>query len=159
MVGRYRKPPRLYLRKRVGRMAHWLILDGGKQTALCLGEDQRAQAEEALAAYIERTGHEPAPRPETGVGYVYFLTAEREGFPIKIGFSQFPTIARLRQVQMGCPYPLVLLGTMMGSRAEEARLHKQFAQWRLSGEWFERTQAILSYVKSATTIERAILEG
>jgi integrase len=46
------KPPRLYLRRRRGRAAQWVILDQGEEIGTGAGQNDRAKAEKALADHI-----------------------------------------------------------------------------------------------------------
>lgn len=55
--------PRLYLRRRAGRAAVWVILDGPREIATGCGEDRRAEAHRALADHIERRAADTA-RPD-----------------------------------------------------------------------------------------------
>lgn len=68
---------------------------------------------------------------------VYFIqcTATRR---VKIGVSRHPE-KRLRDLQVGAPADLVLLGTIPGSTAEEADLHRRLAKSAVRGEWFDLT--------------------
>lgn len=59
-----------------------------------------------------------------------------DAFPWKVGRSSNP-IARLSEIQTGCPYPLVVLHEATGRGGEEADWHRHLAPWRLSGEWFD----------------------
>jgi integrase len=52
------KGARLYLRKRLGREAVWVILDGENEVSTGCSADDRGRAEKALAAYIARK-HKP----------------------------------------------------------------------------------------------------
>jgi hypothetical protein len=69
-----------------------------------------------------------------GVGTVktYFIQAE-DGGPVKIGRGARPE-NRLKDIQTGNPYRLVLRGVLEGD--QEDALHRKFHAWRMSGEWF-----------------------
>ena len=54
----------------------------------------------------------------------------------KIGYSKDPK-KRLHQLQIGSPHLLNLYGTSEGDMAKEKEMHKKFAQYSKSGEWFE----------------------
>lgn len=72
----------------------------------------------------------------------YVIQAEAGG-PIKIGKAT-DVMGRLRDLQVGYPFKLVLLGTI---EIEERDAHRALNQSRLSGEWFavsEQTIAFLS---------------
>lgn len=77
--------------------------------------------------------------------YVYFASYGKRG-PIKIGFSVDPEL-RLKDWSTGLPYVPTLLAQFPGSQKDEAILHKQFAAYRLNGEWFRRNQELLALVK------------
>lgn len=67
---------------------------------------------------------------------VYFVQAVTGG-PIKIG-SAVVVEARVAALQVGSPYPLVVLGEAVGAGAPTERaLHARLAKHRLHGEWFE----------------------
>lgn len=80
-------------------------------------------------------------------GTIYFIRAGREG-PIKIGWTASPRSVgrRLSTLQIGCPDRLALVGLRPGSKADEAALHKQFAECRIGGEWFWASHALLREV-------------
>lgn len=67
-------------------------------------------------------------------GFVYFVQASHGG-PVKIGYSVDPG-GRLRELQSGSPYWLVLRHSIEGDRTRENELHRQFKEHRLGGEWF-----------------------
>jgi hypothetical protein len=73
---------------------------------------------------------------------VYFAQA---GDRVKIGWSK-RVAARLAQLQTGNAAPIRLLGTMPGARTVERRVHAQFAELRLAGEWFQAAPELLAYV-------------
>lgn len=146
MRGRLRKPPRLYLRKRDGRDGWWTILDGGKEMALGYTETERVKAEAALEKYIERAGRPLATRPEPGIGFIYFLSANFPDYPIKIGFSSH-AVMRMSQLQTYCPYTIIILGMMSGTTRDERALHRRFARYHIRGEWFERAERLMHYIK------------
>jgi hypothetical protein len=58
-------------------------------------------------------------------------------------------------LQVGCPLPLILLGTINGihqkyvdwSWYREQSLHKRFAHLRQQGEWFRAEPELLQYIK------------
>ena len=68
---------------------------------------------------------------------IYVLQASIGG-PIKIGYTANDDVTeRLRDHQTSCPWPLILLHQIPGSRAREAALHRKFADERVVSEWFE----------------------
>lgn len=68
---------------------------------------------------------------------------------VKIGYSDDPH-ARIRDLQVGCPYKLKLIGTRPGSRKEEKSLHSLFYNHRLHGEWYQGHEEVLDFVKYCT---------
>ena len=64
--------------------------------------------------------------------------------PIKIGFSTNPT-ERIQSYNCG-PYPVELIGTWRGTRADEKAMHEQFKDIRLEGEWFSTTKELLEAI-------------
>jgi hypothetical protein len=69
----------------------------------------------------------------TTSGFVYAI--EGVSGHIKIGTS-LNVQNRLNELQVGSPVRLTLLATCAGGRQMEESLHRQFAAFRLSGEWF-----------------------
>lgn len=88
-------------------------------------------------------------------GLVYFL---RQGETIKIGFTRRIS-RRLRNLQTGSAERLQLLGTIPASQTAERRLHQQFAELRLEGEWFRAEEPLLRTISaliSARTKEKRL---
>lgn len=77
-------------------------------------------------------------------GYTYFIQCEHGG-PIKIGSTLDDPLKRLKAIQANCPYRLVLLGILTGIH-QEANAHKQWADARLHGEWFEPTDDLKEFI-------------
>lgn len=65
---------------------------------------------------------------------VYVVQAG-EGGPVKIGFTNKPR-RRIAELQTGLPQRLRVLHLFDGSEEDERRLHRRFAEHRVSGEWF-----------------------
>jgi hypothetical protein len=78
--------------------------------------------------------------------FVYFILAKVLN-RIKIGLSDNPK-QRLRQLATGAPCSLELLKIIPGDLVLERRLHRQFAHIRHSGEWFEATDELRSWIES-----------
>lgn len=72
-------------------------------------------------------------------GWVYFISSGQGA--IKIGWAKDPD-KRLRQLQIGTPKPLRLVGVIAGSQMVERLIHKDLALARLRGEWFDRKKAL-----------------
>lgn len=77
---------------------------------------------------------------------VYFLRREDGIGPIKIGCSSYPKV-RAAQIASDLKAPVVILATAPGTFRDEARLHRQFAEWRLDGEWFAPSKDVLAALK------------
>lgn len=86
-------------------------------------------------------------------GFVYFIAI---GAPyishVKVGFTAGDPKARMASLQTGCPYPMSLLGFVLGNRAQEAELHQVFEEYHTVGEWFE-------FAPQVETNIRYLLEG
>ena len=66
---------------------------------------------------------------------IYFMGA-LGGNHIKIGYTD-QIDDRVQQLQSGNGYELIVLHTMPGTVDDEWRLHKQFKDYKIRGEWFE----------------------
>lgn len=76
--------------------------------------------------------------------YVYFLRSEATR-AIKIGVTRRPT-KRMSALQGGTTDKLTLLGMIDGDVQMERSLHAEFAETRISGEWFKETAALIARV-------------
>lgn len=77
---------------------------------------------------------------------IYVIQAEVGG-PVKIGYTSGAPEARLRNLQCGSPFKLIVLATIPeGAVDEEANLHKRFQSSRLHGEWFELSDELVEWV-------------
>lgn len=83
--------------------------------------------------------------PEEQWGFVYFVSAGVGG-PIKIGWSQ-DVGRRIHELQTANAHKLVLLATLKGTLADEARVHSVFRHLRMEAEWFENTPEILQFIR------------
>lgn len=72
-------------------------------------------------------------RQAISTGYVYALLA---GPFVKIGFTAGTIAARMNELSTGCPYPLTCIGYTEGGMDLEKKLHEEFGEWRVQGEWF-----------------------
>lgn len=86
-----------------------------------------------------------APRGACSSG-VYFIQCG-DGGPIKIGIAKAVN-ERLADLQVANPYELRLLGYVPTDDAEalEGRLHGQFYQLRIRGEWFRPEAVLLDFI-------------
>jgi hypothetical protein len=82
---------------------------------------------------------------------IYFVQAVTLGL-IKIGVAD-EACARLRQLAMGSPDRLKVLGTHVcehGGKTEPA-LHEKFAEFRAHGEWFRPDERLLEWIDTHCT--------
>lgn len=75
----------------------------------------------------------------------YFIRAGDNG-PVKIGISADPE-KRLRGLQTAQPDKLKLLGVLSGDH--ESKLHRQFNDLRLHGEWFRPAATLLEFIEAS----------
>lgn len=81
---------------------------------------------------------------------VIYIAEQVGGRLVKIGWTTGCPKRRVQSLQTGSPKKLRLVGTIPAESAEdEKRLHTQFADLRVHGEWFKRSKAILSLVPEA----------
>jgi T5orf172 domain len=79
---------------------------------------------------------------------VYFIQSDDDG-PIKIGYVSRASAfeARLRDLQVGSPFPLSVMRTVPGNRRTEAAMHIRFGASRVSGEWFLPSDDLLKFLR------------
>lgn len=80
---------------------------------------------------------------------VYFIRCGRRG-PVKIGktFGTYQgAMDRLKELQVGNPETLYLLGICDGGRDLERQLHKRLQAHRLRGEWFKPTAEVMDVIR------------
>lgn len=154
------RPQRRDTSGRVIAEATWIILDGTRQISTGRLADERSLAEDELRNYVN--GHH-AGRPmhlcdettallrRTKVGNVYFITCAAPLFPIKIGFAVDVRV-RMRALQGAMPWPLQLLLAHEGDMDKERELHQRFAEARMEGEWFARTDDVLDYIDKTKAV-------
>jgi len=65
---------------------------------------------------------------------------------VKIGTSGQPS-RRLSALRTASPDPLAMLGVIPGNAPEEADLHRRFASWRITGEWFRGERELLDAIQ------------
>lgn len=82
---------------------------------------------------------------------IYFIQSENGG-PIKIGYSKnFDD--RLKTLQEGNPYKLIVLGLMEGTIPAEQRLHRKFEEHRFRNEWFNDCQEIRDFISNCQSFD------
>lgn len=94
----------------------------------------------AHARYAAEAGSSPS--------CVYFIESGSDG-PIKVGHA-CNVQARPRELQVGNPNQLRLLGTLPGGRELERWFHETFAHARVRGEWFE-SGVLREYIRLEVT--------
>jgi hypothetical protein len=74
--------------------------------------------------------------------WIYFARCGTDG-PIKIGRA-FDPRNRVRDLTIGSPTPLLLLGAVLSERAaeEETEIHERLHKECIRGEWFEAEAAL-----------------
>lgn len=85
---------------------------------------------------------------------IYFVEMVNEPC-VKIGYTAGTAEKRMAQLQTGQPQKLRLLGTIPGDKHGESGLHKHFADLRLNGEWFEKTERLLAIIRDLVANQRA----
>lgn len=97
------------------------------------------------------------PVLEKGIpdGYVYFIHASL-GNTVKIGYSTDPE-DRLSHLQSAHARELKLLGVLEGNRKMEKQLHRAFRGYRIRGEHFRMTGAVLAFINQEV-VEKPIAE-
>lgn len=81
----------------------------------------------------------------TTVRWVYFIT-DGVGH-VKIGYT-VDVSARVRELQVGNPFPLSVIAAVKGGAQLERELHRRFAEHRMCGEWFKLAPEIVDYIAS-----------
>lgn len=49
-------------------------------------------------------------------------------------------------LQVGCPWPISIIGTLEGGPADETSLLRKFAQINMRGEWFHPADELLGFI-------------
>lgn len=80
---------------------------------------------------------------------VYFILA---GDYIKVGFSTNPH-KRIKSMQTGSPFVLVMLADIPGSKDDEQEIHRMFPDLHVRGEWFRDDPRIRAFIE-ATRVDR-----
>lgn len=88
----------------------------------------------------QQVTHEPE---DERYGIVYFLSHGASG-PIKVGFTADRNAdSRLRQLQVGTPEPLEVVGAVTAYASIERAIQTFLTPHLVRGEWFEREPALL----------------
>lgn len=83
------------------------------------------------------------------MGLVYFMRRADGIGPIKIGYSKLPE-ARLVAMQVWSPEILSIIASAPGTFLDEKRLHNQFGECRLHGEWFEPVPDLIAVISKTS---------
>ena len=75
-------------------------------------------------------------------GLIYFVGY---GQFVKIGFATDLAL-RLTALQVSTPHPLKVYLKIEGTLEDEKALHRQFAAYRIRGEWFRRSSEIKAWI-------------
>ena len=90
------------------------------------------------------------------LGYVYFLTNERES-AVKVGFTTHEPNKRLAQLQTGNHEILILIGSFRGTMLDEKSIHDKWKWVKAKGgtEWFNVNRCaaleMIQFMKSRYT--------
>ena len=87
---------------------------------------------------------QPPPRPP---GFVYLIVA---GSRVKIGYSANPW-SRLAELRTGSAIEMTLVSMTLGTIEDESALHRQFAEHRVQGEWFNLEGELAEFVANRST--------
>jgi Meiotically up-regulated gene 113 len=152
-MARPSKGPHLFLRKprltadgKVHEKARWVIVDGRKEIGTGCPANERIAAEAKLERYkAENAGGLFVEREVKA--YVYFVSAKKDGFPVKIGITESAS-GRFKNLQTHLPYELEILAMAPVKHLSLERvIHGKFAAHRLRGEWFERTPSLMAFIE------------
>lgn len=80
----------------------------------------------------------------TRMPVVYFISTKNG--PIKIGYTK-KLLARFKNIQSCNSEPLEVLGVLFGGEEKETLIHDMFADHKISGEWFRRSDELLSFIR------------
>ena len=76
---------------------------------------------------------------------IYAIHAEGTEF-VKIGIARGPG-GRLKSLQTGCPFKLVVLAHADWPDAYEARIHRFLGEYHVRGEWFRQCDALACIIE------------
>lgn len=92
--------------------------------------------------------------------HVYFVRPVGMDGPIKIGCSVDPS-GRLQVLSAWSPFPLELIGSVLGDFKDEARLHTRFSELHTRKEWFMSSPLLretIERILAGTSIKEACKE-
>lgn len=115
------------------------------------GWSRSREPEQTIKTRANPPRKQVATTEATSAGSIYIARCGRFH---KIGHSVTPG-KRIASLQTGSPEPIILVGTIPGSRDDEQEWHRQFRSKRVHGEWFdlseEEVQIILSKSRKEIT--------
>jgi len=89
------------------------------------------------------------PSKDPRFGVVYFLQGVGTDL-IKIGITTDP-FRRATIMQVQCPVPLKIIGTMPGGVQKEIEIHWRFRHLFSHGEWFRAAPELVDFIASEVT--------
>jgi hypothetical protein len=96
----------------------------------------------ALSAYLRRRPRLSIALPRSGVYFVQY------GRRIKIGRSA-DLMVRISEIERSLPGKLDVLLLWPGGLQEELAFHRRFADSRVHGEWFNKSQKLMTFIAQA----------
>lgn len=157
-MGRSTEPPRVVTRVRDGFPPSVGIRYAGRTKVVGrLGQVSDSELERWLKACAANPtkffGRKRLPGVHTAsdtLGTIYFITrSDEDGHPIKIGYSRRNLYMRLKNIQVGNPYPLEFITNVRAHHSTEVQLHAILAPHRMKGEWFEQCDLVRSALQAA----------
>jgi hypothetical protein len=82
---------------------------------------------------------------------VYFIQKKNRLGPIKIGKSVNPK-NRIIHLQTGSDERLNLLGFISEDIISEKELHDKFSRYKIHGEWFYFSEALINFIEENTAV-------
>lgn len=155
---RKQSEPRLYLDRTRGT---WVVRYRGMFHRTQYSENQRAEAEDYLKRLLTSPQWTQLRAKATPQGMRIGKRAARSGvlyfvskvgcdtYPIKVGFCASDVDRRLIDIQTGNPERLEVVAACSATFGNEMLVHQLLAESRISGEWFNRTDAVMAAVNAA----------
>jgi hypothetical protein len=78
-------------------------------------------------------------------GLIYVVECDNA---VKIGWTAASVGKRISSLQNASYRPIVLIGIIKGTRADEAALHTEFKDLNIRGEWFTKGLKIAEFIKT-----------
>lgn len=83
-------------------------------------------------------------------GLIYFAAIGLNG-PVKIGFTSKAVADRIADIQGACPWKIEIIGSISGTRIDEAAIHSLLRSHRMQGEWFSRSPQVCAEIDRILT--------